>query len=150
MDQLQINTALQIAKPITAVFEAITDPGQMSNYFIEEGSAPLKNQARVVWKFPEFDEHFPIDVVEVTAPNRIAFNWQGTRDAKTLVQINLLQMDPQTTLVKISEGKLPANKAGLQWYGQNTEGWANFLVCLKAWVEHGVNLRKGAYDFMKI
>ncbi|MDR2039959.1 MAG: hypothetical protein LBQ60_18715 [Bacteroidales bacterium] len=30
-----------------------------------------------------------------------------------------------------------------------TEGWANFLACLKAWMEYGINLCKGAFDFMK-
>ena len=30
----------------------------------------------------------------------------------------------------------------------NTEGWANFLASLKAWMEYGVNLRRGAFDFM--
>ena len=30
-----------------------------------------------------------------------------------------------------------------------TEGWANFLACLKAYLEYGINLRKGAFDYMK-
>ena len=36
----------------------------------------------------------------------------------------------------------------LKWLVGNTEGWANFLACLKAWMEYKVNLRKGAFDFM--
>ena len=32
---------------------------------------------------------------------------------------------------------------------ENTEGWANFLACLKAYLEYGINLRKGAFDFLK-
>lgn len=31
----------------------------------------------------------------------------------------------------------------------NTDGWANFLACLKAYLEYGINLRKGAFDFLK-
>ena len=38
---------------------------------------------------------------------------------------------------------------GLHWFGGNTEGWANFLACLKAYLEFGINLRKGGFDFMK-
>lgn len=37
----------------------------------------------------------------------------------------------------------------IKWLGQNTEGWANFLACLKAYLEYGINLRKGAFDFQK-
>jgi len=38
---------------------------------------------------------------------------------------------------------------GIQWFGGNTEGWANFLACLKAYLEFGINLRKGGFDFMR-
>jgi hypothetical protein len=31
----------------------------------------------------------------------------------------------------------------------NTEGWANFLACMKAYLEYGIQLRKGAFDFMR-
>jgi len=30
----------------------------------------------------------------------------------------------------------------------NTGGWANFLACLKAYLEYGINLRKDSFDFM--
>lgn len=32
-------------------------------------------------------------------------------------------------------------------FTENTEGWANFLACLKAYLDYGINLRKGAFDF---
>jgi hypothetical protein len=31
---------------------------------------------------------------------------------------------------------------------RQTEGWANFLACMKAYLEYGINLRTGAFDFM--
>lgn len=31
----------------------------------------------------------------------------------------------------------------------NTEGWANFLACMKAYLEYDIQLRKGAFDFMR-
>jgi hypothetical protein len=54
-----------------------------------------------------------------------------------------------STLVQIIETGGENNEQGILWLKQNTEGWANFLACLKAWLEYGVNLRKGAYDFMR-
>ena len=39
-------------------------------------------------------------------------------------------------------------EVGLKWLVGNTEGQANFLACLKAWMEYKVNLRKVAFDFM--
>jgi len=41
------------------------------------------------------------------------------------------------------------DEAGIKWLKSNTEGWANFLACLKAFLEYGINLRKGAFDFMR-
>jgi len=37
---------------------------------------------------------------------------------------------------------------GINWLKSNTEGWANFLACLKAYLEYGINLRKGGFDFL--
>jgi hypothetical protein len=57
----------------------------------------------------------------------------------------------QFKLIKMQQtGGLQNNdEAGRRWLMQNTEGWANFLACLKAWLEYGINLRKGAFDFLK-
>jgi hypothetical protein len=40
------------------------------------------------------------------------------------------------------------DEKGIKWLQGNTAGWANFLACLKAYLEYGINLRKGAFDFM--
>ena len=53
------------------------------------------------------------------------------------------------TLVKISEKSMENNEAGLKWLSGNSFGWSNFLACLKAYLEYGINLRKGSFDFMK-
>ena len=41
------------------------------------------------------------------------------------------------------------NEEGLKWLSGNSFGWSNFLACLKAYLEYNINLRKGAFDFMK-
>ncbi|MEZ5019958.1 MAG: hypothetical protein R2756_07515 [Bacteroidales bacterium] len=49
---------------------------------------------------------------------------------------------------RLDEGKRELDEAGLKWLQGNTAGWANFLACLKAYLEYGINLRVGAFDFM--
>jgi len=44
---------------------------------------------------------------------------------------------------------MQATAEGIEWYGRNTEGWVNFLACLKAYLEYKINLRKGAFEFMR-
>jgi hypothetical protein len=53
-----------------------------------------------------------------------------------------------STLVSITEKSMENDEAGIKWLIGNTEGWANFLACLEAWLEYGINLRKGAFDYM--
>ena len=149
MKQLKINTAIQISKPVKEVFEAIIDPEKMSNYFIAEGSGRMEEGKTLKWKFPEFPEEAEIWVVELTPLEYVSFQWEGAKGEKLLVEITLLPMPGDSTLVKVTEDGMPANEAGIKWLAQNTEGWANFLASLKAYLEYGINLRKGAFEFMK-
>ena len=63
-----------------------------------------------------------------------------------LVEIALTAYE-DLTVVTVTEKSMDNNEAGLKWLMGNTEGWANFLACLKAYLEYGINLRKGAFDF---
>ena len=149
MEQLEIKTALQISSPVQTVFEAIVDPERMTQYFISESSGIMQEGRELEWKFPEFDEKVRIRVVQVTPNEYISFQWEGAKAETLLVEMTLLAMPGDSTLVKITEGKMSLDKKGIKWLSRNTEGWANFLASLKAYVEHGINLRKGAFDFMK-
>ena len=65
---------------------------------------------------------------------------------RLLVEIKL-DTYKNDTVVKVTEKSMPNNEKGINWLKGNTEGWANFLACMKAWLEYGVHLRKGAFDF---
>lgn len=149
MDKLKIKTALQISKPSQEVFEAIVDPQKMSGYFIAQGSGRMEEGKEITWTFPEFDEDANIQVVEVTLDEYVSFQWEGARGKSLLVEMTLLDMPGNSTLLRITEGEMENDEVGIKWLAQNTEGWANFLACLKAYLEYDINLRKGAFDFMK-
>jgi len=149
MKMLEIKTALQIAKPKAEVFEAIIDPEHMKNFFIAESSGMMEEGKSISWKFPEFDEHVPVTVLKLTPNELVSFEWEGMKDENLHVEISLTEVSQNSTLVKLTEGKMQADDKGIKWYGQNTEGWANFLACLKAYLEFGINLRKGGFDFMQ-
>lgn len=148
MDTLEIKTALQIQKPVHEVFEAIIDPVKMVNYFISESSGRMLEGSHLIWRFPEFEMEVPVKVGKVEMDNYISFYWDNN-DKELLVEIKLSPRENNSTLVNITEKSMENNEAGIKWLMGNTEGWANFLACLKAWLEHGVNLRKGAFDFLR-
>lgn len=70
-------------------------------------------------------------------------------DENLLVEMTLTRVNDDATIVSVNEKSRNHDEAGLKWLKQNTEGWANFLCCLKAWLEYGINLREGAFDFLK-
>lgn len=146
--KLEVKAALQVLKPAHEVFEAIVDPAKMSNYFISESSGPMEAGKTVTWKFPEFDERFPVRVGRIEQGKYVSYFWDHG-DQELLVEITLTPKGDSATLVTITEKEMENDEAGLNWLRGNTEGWANFLACLKAYLEYGINLRKGAFDFMK-
>ncbi len=144
---LEIKTKLQIQKPAREVFEAIADPVKMSNYFISEGSGRMESGKVIMWRFPEFDMEFPIRVSTIEKDKYISFYWE-VDGVELLVEITLTDRPDKSTLVTITEKSRKPDESGIKWLQGNTEGWANFLACLKAWLEYGINLRKGAFEFL--
>ena len=145
---LEIKAALQILKPPHEVFEAIVNPVKMANYFISKGSGRMEEGATIQWKFPEFDMEFPIVVGKIEKEKYISYYWDIDSE-KLLVEMNLTPADGNATIVTVTEKSMKNDEAGIKWLKGNTEGWANFLACLKAYLEYGINLRKGAFEFLK-
>jgi len=148
-NRLEIKASLQIQKRVSEVFEAIVNPDQMSHYFISKSSGRMEEGKTLTWHFPEFEEGFPIKVGKIEPNKAISYYWEHTGD-KLKVEITLTPMKNDSTLVTVTEKSKENNPDGIEWLKGNTEGWANFLACLKAYLEYGINLRKGAFDFLKI
>ena len=142
--KLTSKATIGIQKPVEEVFEAIVNPKEMSNYFISEGTGKLETGEQIHWRFPEFDDNYPVSVIEVLPNEKIKFSW----DPNSVVNIELAE-HKTGTIVKVTEEGRQNNEEGIKWAIGQTEGWANFLACMKAWLEHGIHLRKGAFDFMK-
>lgn len=147
-NRLEINTKIQILRPAEEVFESIVDPARMSNYFISRSTGRLEEGKEVFWRFPEFDMEFPVRGKKMVKNQYISFAWDVDGN-ELLVEMELEPVNEDSTVVSISEKSMENNEAGLKWLAGNTAGWANFLACLKAYAEYGINLRKGAFDFMK-
>jgi uncharacterized protein YndB with AHSA1/START domain len=145
-ETLVIKVQIQILKPPAEVFEAIVDPGKMTNYFISKSGGRLEEGKQVMWRFPEFDLEFPIRAGKIEMDNYISFYWE-VDSIELLVEITLKPRINNATLVTITEKSRNNDEAGIKWLMGNTEGWANFLACLKAYLEYGINLRKGAFSF---
>ncbi|WP_222984044.1 SRPBCC domain-containing protein [Flagellimonas meishanensis] len=143
--ELESNVTIQIQKSIEEVFEGIVNPEKMTKYFISESSGRLETGKEVIWKFPEFEDKFPIKEIKIENTSAISFVW----DPETIVKITLEKLPDDSTIVRVNEKGKELNEADLKWALENSGGWANFLACMKAYLEYGIQLPKGAFDFMR-
>jgi uncharacterized protein YndB with AHSA1/START domain len=148
VDTLEINVAMQIQKPVNEVFEAIINPEKMSHYFISKSSGTMEEGKSLIWNFPEFDFDCPIRVGKIEKDNYISYYWKMD-EIELLVEMTLTSRENNSTLVTITEKSRANDEQGLKWLSGNSFGWSNFLACLKAYLEYGINLRKGAFDFKR-
>ena len=144
-ETLEIKTSLVIQKPLHEVFEAIVDPGKMSGYFISKSSGRMEEGKNLVWRFPEWDMDVPVRVGRIEKNRYISYYWNDFDGKELLVEMTLTPKE-NGTFVVVTEKSRDNDEAGIKWLKGNTEGWANFLACLKAYLEYSINLRKGAFD----
>ena len=143
--KLIAKAALGIQKPIEEVFEAIIHPEIMTHYFISKSTGMMQNGAELYWEFPEFDGSYPVSVKEIRKNEFISFVW----DTDSLVEIKLEKLSENDTVVRVFEEGHANDEKGIKWAIGQTEGWSNFLCCMKAYLEYNIHLRKGAFEFMK-
>ena len=148
---LSFTVSGRVSRPVAEVYEAIADPDQLSRYFTTGGArGRLEPGAEVTWEFADHPGRFPVRVVEADPPRRIVIEWDATASAgdrgTTVVTFELEPIDGDTrTLVTITEASWQASPGGAASAFGNCEGWTGMLAALKAWVEHGINLRDGFY-----
>ena len=147
---LEIKTGLVILNPLHEVFEAIVDPLKMSGYFISKSSGRMEEGKKLMWKFPEMEIEFPVRVGKIEEDRYISYYWNDIDGKELLVEITLTPKRNYSTFVTVTEKSRDNDEEGIRWLKQNTEGWANFLACLKAYLEYGINLRRGAFDLSQM
>ncbi|MBW8285735.1 MAG: SRPBCC family protein [Rhizobium sp.] len=142
----------RIDKPVGEVFEAVVNPDKLSAYFTTGGAkGRLEAGAVVTWDFHDFPGAFPVHVIDVEKDRRIVLRWEAAPDDDpagkydTTVTIAFESLEDGRTLVTIGESGFRENCAGQKASYGNCEGWTGMLCAMKAYLEHGINLRQGFY-----
>jgi uncharacterized protein YndB with AHSA1/START domain len=147
---LKFEVSGRISRPVAEVFEAVVDPKKLSGYFTTGGAkGRLETGATVTWDFHDFPGAFPVRVVEVEKNKRIILKW-GTANAETgevetTVTIRFEATDDNRTIISIAEEGWPETPEDLKKSYGNCMGWSQMICAMKAYVEHGLNLREGMY-----
>lgn len=146
---LTFKVSAHISKPVAEVFEAVVDPAKLSGYFTTGGAkGRLETGATVTWDFADFPGAFPVHVVEVVPQRKIVLRWAADdpgESYETTVTMDFEALEDGRTLVSISEAGWKQTEAGLKASYGNCQGWSQMQCALKAYLEHGINLREGMY-----
>jgi uncharacterized protein YndB with AHSA1/START domain len=139
---------IKVQRPVAEVFDAVYDPEKLSSYFTNGGSSgPLDEGTSVEWRFADNADEPPIAapvmVLENVAEERIVLEWQGAPTHNTTVEFTFESMGAGETVVRVSESGWQETDLAHS-YG-NCFGWSFMITALKAFVEHGINLRQGAF-----
>jgi uncharacterized protein YndB with AHSA1/START domain len=133
-----IERTLTLPAPIERVWEALTDPVELSKWFGTEAEVDLRPGGAAAFGWPG-EGRFHAVVTEVDPPRRFAYRWAMDRDTpvddgiSTLVTFTLEQADEGTRLTLVESGfaSLPEEIRDRHLAG-NTQGWQEELGELAA------------------
>jgi uncharacterized protein YndB with AHSA1/START domain len=144
---LRFQVYTKVARGVRSVFDAVYNPRKLVKYFTtRSASGPLDAGATVMWSFADFPGSFPVHVKKSVPNKRIVFEWKAQDgNYNTRVRFDFKRLGPQTTKVLVSESGWKKTPRGLASSYGNCMGWMHMITCLKAYLEHGIALRKGAF-----
>jgi uncharacterized protein YndB with AHSA1/START domain len=132
----------RIARAPAAVFDAIVDPAKMSQYFISRGSARIAAAGdKIAWEWSDVGAKLEIEIGQLEPDQKVGFAWSAS-GSPTKVTL-LLEPDGDATKIVATEAPFPLTDEGVARAMQQTQGWTDFCCCLKAYLQHGIDLRRG-------
>ena len=140
--ELIVETKLRMQRPAHAVFEAIVNPALMSAYFISSGSHRLDAGQALTWTWEDVGRTLEVSPFVCVPNERLGLEWSASGVA-TRVVFGIEELPDDTTLVHVLEAGWPMDPEGSARCLQQTKGWVHMLCCMKAYLEHGIDLREG-------
>jgi len=136
----------KIKRPVADVFDAVVSSERMKKYFVNGASSDLVEGATVTWRWDHYGEN-PVVVRKVVANELIELaidskEWDKTKDDayEVLVIFEFEELE-DGTMLRITEQGWKTDADGLKASHENCEGWTHMAMCLKAYIEHGIDLR---------
>ena len=137
----------RIMRPVTDVFDAVFSKENLLKYFVDGASDDLVEGATVTWHWKHYGEN-PVVVKKVVQDQLIELmldsrEWDKTKNESYNVSVifEFEELEEGGTLLSISEDGWKTDADGLKASHDNCGGWTHMAMCLKAWIEHGIDLR---------
>ena len=136
----------KILRPVTEVFSAIVSGERLKRYFVDGTTGDLVEGERVVWQWDHYGEN-PVVVKKIVDNKLIELaidskDWDKTKNEAYEVRVIFeFEALPDGTMLSISEQGWKTDAEGLKASHDNCGGWTHMATCLKAYIEHGIDLR---------
>ena len=136
----------RILRPVAEVFEAIVSGDTLKRYFVNGTSGDLVVGERVAWLWDDYGENTVVvrkivrnELIELALDSK---EWKKTHSEayEVLVVFELEELE-DGTMLSISEQGWKTDADGLKGSHDNCGGWTHMAMCLKAHLEHGIDLR---------
>lgn len=147
MNNRNYSVQTQIARPIEQVFQAVVEENQLAKYFVGTATGPLREGRHVVWYWEEWG-HYPVTVKRVIPNQRIeleidtvAWKKYTSQGYPVLITMEFERLSENSTMITISESGWRSDEPGYKASHENCSGWTHMSLCLKAYLEYGIDLR---------
>jgi uncharacterized protein YndB with AHSA1/START domain len=138
----------RILRPVADVFDAIVASDKLCQYFTATASGDLQEGLQIDWHWSHYHATLPV-IVDKIEPNRLirlkldSGAWGKTKAEayEVIVIFEFEELDDGNTMLSISEQGWKTDADGLKASHENCGGWSHMAMCLKAWIEHGIDLR---------
>ena len=137
----------KISRPVADVYDAIVSSDRLGRYFVKSASSDLVEGTEVMWQWHHFGE-LPIVVKKIVDQQLIELaldskTWKKTvnESYEVLVIFEFAALDDGGTMLSISEQGWKTDAEGLKGSHDNCGGWTHMAMCLKAYIEHDIDLR---------
>ncbi|MCH8867797.1 MAG: SRPBCC domain-containing protein [Proteobacteria bacterium] len=136
----------KILRPVADVFDAVISSEKLKRYFVNGASGNLEEGERIVSHWDHYGENTVVvrkiiknELIELALDSK---EWKKTQSEayEVLVIFEFKQLD-DGTMLSISEQGWKTDADGLKGSHDNCGGWTHMAMCLKAHIEHGIDLR---------
>jgi len=141
-DRIKAKVQLGIMRSASEIFEAVVNPDIMTRYFISGSTGRMESGKTLTWTWTDYEGEHEVKVGKIEKDKVVSFEWSGS-GVNCVVVITLEPRGNDKTLVMITESEWPADYKGANQCMGQVEGWTHFLMCMKAYLEYGIDLRIG-------
>ena len=113
----------------------------INNYFTNATSGPLEEGKEVSWTWNDYGT-YPVQVKQVMPNKKIVLEWKShLDDTRTEVEMSFQEVGENQSELQIVEKGWKSNETGIKASYDNCAGWQHMALCLKAYIEKGIDIR---------